>query len=104
MATSNPVANSTLVDQYWLQAKLLRSSYRTAHTLLAATRAESCLSQASHYRVLKVHDTSSLLICKMVNTHCVYGSAGMRIDIRTGPHRKAVLFIGVPKRNVDLEK
>ena len=84
MATSNPVANSTLVDQYWLQAKLLRSSYRTAHTLLAATRAESCLSQASHYRVLKVHDTSSLLICKMVNTHCVYGSAGMRIDIRTG--------------------
>ena len=23
MATSNPVANNTLVDQYWLQAKLL---------------------------------------------------------------------------------
>ena len=84
MATSNPVANNTLVDQYWLQAKLLWSSYRTAHTLLAAMRAESCLSQASHYRVLKVHDTSSLLICKMVNTRCVYDSVGMTIDIKTG--------------------
>ena len=80
MATSNPVANSTLVDHYWLQAKLLWSSYRTAHTLRAAIRA---VAGASHYRVLKVYNTFSLLICKMVNTHGVYGSVGMTVDIRT---------------------
>ena len=35
-ATSNPVANNTLVDRYWLQAKLFWSIYKTAHMLTAA--------------------------------------------------------------------
>ena len=104
MATSNPVANNTLVDQYWLHAKLLWSSYRTAHILLATVRAESCLSQASHYRVLKVHDTfSSSNLQNGVHALCLWQC---RDDNRhkDRPHMKAVLFIGVPKRNVDPEK